>query len=367
MLAQLKAVQRALRLHPDPEVGERLLSKGFDSARRVADYTESRFLAIWNGDPEAGRAIYRRAGEISERSALLALNARDTAGSLLGRDAFFNNAGADLVDYFRSIPGFNDLFALPTFCDCEHCKSMFGPAAYFVDLMRFVDLNITGTNAGIPAGLSLKERRPDLWRIPLDCENTTREIPYLDIVNEVLEHRMRTTYAIADPFQQLLGARNPFNLPFNLPLDRTRSYLSHFAKPLHEILRVFEGGARNVAQEYLGLSKEEFDLITTQRSNDDDLRLAYGVPPPAGGPILVIGGTFWQELVRVDRFLIHSGLTRKELSHLLFRKPRPCGADPRQTAGILRQQCSERRDRDRPAASGTFGHHDRQRRPGRRS
>ena len=35
--------------------------------------------------------------------------------------------------------------------------------------------------------LNLKVRRPDLWELPLTCENTTTLVPYLDIINEILE------------------------------------------------------------------------------------------------------------------------------------------------------------------------------------
>ena len=33
----------------------------------------------------------------------------------------------------------------------------------------------------------LLERRPDLGDIELSCENTTTPLPYIDLVNEILE------------------------------------------------------------------------------------------------------------------------------------------------------------------------------------
>ena len=40
----------------------------------------------------------------------------------------------------------------------------------------------------------LFERRSDLGNILLNCENTNTVIPYLDIVNEVLENAIYNTY-----------------------------------------------------------------------------------------------------------------------------------------------------------------------------
>lgn len=96
----------------------------------------------------------------------------------------------DVTDGLRALPGYEDLFGDQSYCDCDHCGSILSPAAYFVDLMKWVDENITakvftGTKAN--HALKLRERRPDLWTLPLTCENTETLIPTLDVINEVLE------------------------------------------------------------------------------------------------------------------------------------------------------------------------------------
>ena len=53
--------------------------------------------------------------------------------------------------------------------------------------MRFVEENITKNNSGLEQALTLDARRPDLARIRLDCHNTSDLIPYIDLINEVLE------------------------------------------------------------------------------------------------------------------------------------------------------------------------------------
>ena len=91
-------------------------------------------------------------------------------------------------------------------CGCEHCSSVYSPAAYFVDLMRYLDVSDPkrleevrrkleqrrGWDAAKLASLSryrpldaLLARRPDLVDIPLTCENTFTPLPYIDLVNEL--------------------------------------------------------------------------------------------------------------------------------------------------------------------------------------
>ena len=99
------------------------------------------------------------------------------------------DAQGDLV-----IPSYQDLFGSQSFCECMHCSSVYGPAAYFADLLGFlrqslVTKRIGGTDYvqivknGVPVnktGLDvLFERRPDLGDIRLDCANTnTRSALY---------------------------------------------------------------------------------------------------------------------------------------------------------------------------------------------
>src|SRR5258706_477908 len=69
------------------------------------------------------------------------------------------------------------------------CRPVLSPAAYFVDLMYYVEENILkGSFRTAPQHpLHLEKRRPDLWDLSLTCDNTTNFVPYLDLVNEILE------------------------------------------------------------------------------------------------------------------------------------------------------------------------------------
>src|SRR5262249_4201406 len=131
-------------------------------------------------------------------------------------------------------------------CQCSECQSILGAAAYFVDLMKFVDEKVTTPVFKIPKKtkdqLNLKVRRPDLWTLPLTCDNTNTLIPYLDIINQVLENYIYVaTYHSAkdlidrDPIERVVyGAvlpqgKSSFAEPFSLPLTKLDTYLQHFS------------------------------------------------------------------------------------------------------------------------------------------
>ncbi len=124
--------------------------------------------------------------------------------------------------------------------DCEHCRS--GSAqAYLVDLLNFLDHSDDTPN---PLD-RLLARRPDLENLPLNCENTNTVLPYIDLVNEVLEHyvvagnlsgyddfgsgTLSSEDLIATPEQtqdaaytELKNAWYPGILPYNDPLEGLR-------------------------------------------------------------------------------------------------------------------------------------------------
>src|ERR1700687_148602 len=95
-------------------------------------------------------------------------------------------------------PDYAALFGSVELCDCQDCRSIYSPAAYLVDLLQFLGPNIPGiTPLDVLIGNNKKTwpddgkpivgRRPDLAHIQLSCENTNTTLPYVDLVNEVLE------------------------------------------------------------------------------------------------------------------------------------------------------------------------------------
>ncbi|HEY5742839.1 MAG TPA: neuraminidase-like domain-containing protein, partial [Terrimicrobiaceae bacterium] len=106
------------------------------------------------------------------------------------------------------------------------------------------------------------ERRPDIPYISLTCENTNTALPYIDVVNEILEYYVtnsalseqaarntgQTTTAelLAEPqniisaaYHKLQQARYPLALPFDLWVETVRQFCDYFETPFWKLLEIF--------------------------------------------------------------------------------------------------------------------------------
>src|SRR5262249_36985919 len=198
------------------------------------------------------------------------------------KDLAVGNVYPDLLNELQRIDGFSDLFGPQDFCGCDECHSIFSPAAYFCDLMHFVEKNVSRA-VFITPGLTthaiyLKTRRPDLWTLQLSCENTKALIPYLTIVNEVLEAFLDAIvhgdiYAtLADPTDKV-----SFRTPVDLPFAELRLYLSHFGLAPANIYRTLRLPDLKVWRARLGAAPDEATVISTPDPTGVITRLG-GVP-----------------------------------------------------------------------------------------
>lgn len=85
------------------------------------------------------------------------------------------------------IPDWETLFGTFDLCACQECSSAHGPAAYFVDVLKFLGEREANDELLTPRDV-LFARRPDLGDIELSCENTNIVLPLIDLVNESLEN-----------------------------------------------------------------------------------------------------------------------------------------------------------------------------------
>ncbi len=149
------------------------------------------------------------------------------------------------------------LFGSLSFCDCEHCRSVYSPAAYFVDLLQFLKNSLPNSQGYTPLEIlvgsadgKLAGRRPDLQYIKLSCENTNTPLPYVDLVNEILETYValgrpdataakdtgdstaneltaNPQFTNEDAYLKLKAQVYPLTLPFDRSLEVVRTYLEH--------------------------------------------------------------------------------------------------------------------------------------------
>ena len=327
---QLKVLQRVYQITPSNETMPVLMSLGMTSAFDVMAYPEEQFIALFKakyleiykkpapvGVPEL---VSRKAKQVSSVTYNLFTIAKklDTEPPVAGLSAPVQVLESVKNELLKHYPTMESLFGSMDYCECEHCRSVLSPAAYLVDLLQFVDTEpavwgnflaqwkATHGNQDYPnknaAGEAMKpydvliERRPDLPHIALTCENTNTALPYIDIVNEILEYYVAhgklekdaardtddatTAELLAEPqnvireaYDALRTAHYPINLPFDLWIETVRQFCDYFETPLHRVLEAFRPkddlfeptetfDHAAIFMESLGLSPAELAIFT---------------------------------------------------------------------------------------------------------
>lgn len=322
VLKMVKAYQRMYSVTRDATHTRDLLEKGHFSPLGIANMSRKAFVESLGVDTPVGDAYYRNACNMATDMSVGAFGLQESFNAN-GPWAWVDNTDyQSLSEYLRKIDGWEALFGNLDYCKCEHCRSIFSPAAYLVDLMRFLEKNVYfigrgggdevawETSAGFRAReehpLHLRQRRPDLWQLPLTCENTNQLIPYLDIINEVLENYIALDTGIADGpddgrlapdavdrqdlandvYGRLYDSVRSFKQPFLLAMERLAIYLAHFDLTREEITRLLEEPRDVIAGAALMLSKKvrasddlkrEFELITERNTALEHLISLYGL------------------------------------------------------------------------------------------
>ena len=251
---QLQRAERLFHITPDYRrfpVFKACWAAGIASARDVLEKGRGRFIKHIAGfgiDARLANAIYRKAQRVSSRD-LLALQPVPVA-------VVDEEGGGDSPLPVRVEPTIAALFGAQGGNGCPHCVSAFSPAAYLVDMLRF--LQRAQTDGGVNGLELLFLRRPDIANLRLDCENSDTVMPYIDLVNEVLEHVVATSqvpfqvpldwmveptldlqtgataedlaahpeHLSAEAYNRLRAITAPWALPYNLWSDEVRTYLA---------------------------------------------------------------------------------------------------------------------------------------------
>ena len=275
VVANLKAYQRVQSVGAGALGGIELLKAGYRSATAIARSLPAE-IAEKTGLPLAEARTYHAQAECKATDAALTWFAFHD----LERDArtFKHRAFLDPPAYLKKLTGYAELFGSADFCHCEHCQSVLGPAAYFVDLMYFVERHILGPSfkdhGGEQNSLHLRSRRPDLWTLELNCDNTNKVVPTLDLVMDVLEKFIVSEKGFASAEQlyaQLANVDYSIRLPFSLPLERLSILLSHLGISRNEIVRTFllrDADAPARARIRLEMLPKQFQIISSSRLGD---------------------------------------------------------------------------------------------------
>lgn len=347
------ATPRDIPFSPRYPLASALRQAGFDSAHQIVSHGRQNFrnavsLRLPGGEKIAEVLFDQASHKSAMVQAMFSKYGKRFNSTDLAILPGFNPTPEQEQELTKHIPEWRELFGNIDFCKCEHCQSVYGPAAYLVEILQFLGQCKLSDGQTLQTRLFNSSRRPDLGEIQLTCKNTNTEMPYVDLVNEILENAVfprsdqngnvpypQTTWTsdelAANPenlyvptYDRLKQATFPWTLPFDLWVEQARIYLEHIGIRRYELMETLKPDQRfldmAVAQEHLGLIKEEADLITTVDSSDSwkywglEERNNILKDPRDGSDVT---GEWWAVLKHVSILLKQSGLTYPELLNLL--------------------------------------------------
>jgi hypothetical protein len=422
VLKEVKRLQRLFAVSTNADIFQALLGTPFESAHAIATIPRAVFVShyghMFGGDAQATE-VHERAEFINARNIHLRMSIHGAihapATVALGHNSQAKmlrtyavhrpsecapaagdkhagqshpQAAAQLglrtgslkEDLVKRFPNSEELFGSMSLCNCEECESAIGPAAYFVDVLDFLAHCKPNPHGATPLDVlignpekKISGRRPDLAFLNLTCANTNTSMPYIDIVNEILESYVASRlklegsaardtadatspeldanpqYINQDAYKTLDGAVYPFTLPFNRPLMVARSYLNQLGASRYDVLKAFHTDQSSptvrhlLAAEVLGLSAEEFEILTGH-SFDPKQKVVhrpdsefYGYSGASAGPhqsdAQSHAGHWTQELANVETFLQRTGVSHAELRALVATR----FVSPNQLEGSARE------------------------------
>ncbi|MFB8278051.1 Tc toxin subunit A-related protein [Nocardia colli] len=332
--AELGEIQRTFKVARRFDAMQSLRDNGFGSSFAVARLARDTFASkvAERIDTADAHAIHARASEVHAGAVNLIADYRTAAHFDVPWLPRFAPAEAGAP---HPIPNWEELFGSADYGTFDDAHSVYGEAAYLVDLLYFLrrlgggDDRHEGTVADV-----LYARRGDLVDVDLSIDNTTLELPYVDLINELLESAVAPATAIAPKQRQSSGdaatlriqqqhvntgaydklrtAVYPWDLPYDLWRDQTGSYLASLGVTRTSLLETVGAASDSPTlrvDERLGLNTVAAQIIageplTPPRSLAD----FYGNPP---GPDLIT------VLSNVRTLLDAGSLRYTELTELL--------------------------------------------------
>lgn len=329
VITQLKTLQRITAIST-PDALPVLYNANLHSAMQISAIPQKQFIAVMSKsglDDNTLMQIHSNAQQARVRNeqAIMALKEVGKGTYIDMIDKSMVAVPGEIIDgiFTENLQKHNIswdfLFGDADFCECDECNSVYSAAAYYVELLEYLrNNNLDPSNPMIaikndPKDISgtplekLFDRRPDLGCLELTCKNTNTILPYIDLVNEVMENYVAFTHLkpfnvedevsselLAEPqhteYKAYCILKNqvyPFTLPYHQPIDAERIYLKHLDTSRYELIKTFrknnadndlelarlkdEALDRAVDAEFLGLTMEEYVILTKECFESKDL------------------------------------------------------------------------------------------------
>ncbi len=339
VVANARSFQRVLRVSADPDVAQAILGMGLTSATQIAAMGSQQFYlkatAAGLAKTEANKAFLaaaQRYGTVV--STYMQLN----RGSLGLWPQGMGDIGAldgPIQQAVATDPTLATLFGSQDYCETDDCTSVLSPAAYLCDLLLWLRNHPQGGQTALDV---LDGRRPDIRNLLLNCPNSDTELPYIDLVIELLADTVspptdpnstvnpiwkQTSDSITSDqlsaapeyfnqpaFVTLANASYPQSLPYSTGLDGLRTYLLQWNLPLWQLRQallplngVTSAQQANVAAERFQMNWQALNLVSN--ANFVPATVAWNTAAPA------------TDLVSVPNFLQAANITYEQLIELL--------------------------------------------------
>ena len=330
---ELGRAKRLLRVSDDAALVGSLMQRSDRIVRSASQIAAMSFGDFSNGFPEdvtyyAREKAYSKAKAIKGQSFWLS--------SML--DKALVKDWPWLPDFDATVPpstldAFPDLAKLlgsQTRCACDECRAVDGPAAYLVDLLKFVSKK----DAALAELLSTT-RRPEIATLRLSCANTNTAMPRIDLVLEALEHvvtgatppvSIETTKTTAElsavpefpnpaAYDDLATTTFPWTSPFELHTEDADIHLAELGVSRAEVFEATSKDAIAHARAVLHMPAAEWTLLST-----DWPSISWTGTPTAleAAEMAAWGDKNPSSVVNVGEFLRRSGTTTAELDRLLL-------------------------------------------------
>jgi peptidoglycan hydrolase-like protein with peptidoglycan-binding domain len=193
----VEKLQRVFQLTGDYRKTEGLLEAGYGASADIIDAGRTRFIDDARSFARMGQAeadrVFQQAQDTNLGAVMVAANLRTLSWPAALQGASAGVYAAHIQQIVAEQPDLRSLFGSADVCECTHCRSIYGPAAYFADVMRFLRNRLV-RDTTLPPGPGTRTardvlfaRRPDLGEIDLNCDNAEVPVPHIDIVCELLE------------------------------------------------------------------------------------------------------------------------------------------------------------------------------------
>ena len=187
VVANAKSLQRVLRITPDPDSAQTLLLIGMTSATQISALGQQQFFikatAAGLSKTEANKAFQVAAQRYATVVALYMQFNRDSLGLWPQALGSLSNFVAVTQQAIQTDPSLATLFGSQSYCATDDCTTVLSPAAYLCDLLLWLRNHPQDGGTALDV---LDSRRPDIRHLLLNCPNSDTELPYIDLVIELL-------------------------------------------------------------------------------------------------------------------------------------------------------------------------------------